>query len=379
MTEEPEKKETKKKKLDGADFRRILQNNFLMLGYAFRAAPFLTLHNLTAHTMNRIIVFVEHTYLLGYIIDAVAQGKPFREVATFIICLFVFVISWANIYGSIIGNCVAPVGDQKIRRLILSDLYAKAATIDLACYDNPEFYNDYVWAIGDAPTRVAQVVDTCGGILGNFVAVFIGVGYILTQDIMGLLIVSVSFVGIFTMTKLQQKIALRQAERIKPLERKLEYVKRVFYLNDHSKELRLSEIVTQLFDEFHKASVEISKERERDRRKLVLLGMLISYVFNDFLVEGAYVLYLMYKTIVLKALSYGTMVTLYKTCNYIKGSFWSFAYLLPRLQEHSLYIEKTRRFLEYETKVRDPRGANFADFTGRNRRRPDLERRQLRI
>lgn len=343
---------TRKKK--GDSVKTICKNNLFLLRYAFRAAPLFSVYRLSRHAMNRLIVFIEHTWLLGYIIDAVTKGRPFYEVALVILGTFLLATSWSNVLCVIVDTRFAPIAQLKIRNHLLRDLYDKAASIDLACYDDPTFYDDYVWAVGDAPGRVDQVFATCDQLIGGVVALLLGVNYIISQDFMGLIVVVISFVSILWMSRLRQKISFKQEERTKPLNRKLGYIQRLFYLNDHAKEIRLNDIVHKLYEEFHDASRKLSEERQKDSRKLALLGFSMNYVFNTFLVDGLYILYLMFRTIVQKAISYGTMVVLYKSCNFVKGAFYTLSHELPRLQEHSMYIDKLRYFLQYETKIGNP-------------------------
>lgn len=343
----------KTKKQDGTSLKRIMQNIAFMLKYCFKAAPFFTIYKLLNHARNRFVVFLEHTWLLGYIIDAVNEQKPFSEVATVIIGIFALSFL-LGLFGNYVDIFAYPRCYTKIKNSLLNDLYKKASEIDLACYDNPTFYDDYVWAVSNAPDRVMRVLSLVDAVIGSVVAVILAVSYILQQDAVGIVVIVVSFFAIFYMTRLSQKIWFKQEERTRPISRKLDYISRLFYLNDHSKEIRLGDIVANLFDEYHDAAERLSEERKKDNRKIVLLNILGGFVFNTFLVDGVYLLYLMFKAIVKKTLSYGNLVVMYKACNYVKGAFWTLAHDFPQLQEQSMYTEKIRYFLDYEVKIKDP-------------------------
>ena len=53
---------------------------------------------------------------------------------------------------------------QKLRLKLHKELFIKAQKIDLSCYDDPEYYNDFVWAMQEADQRLAQTV---AGFLGK--------------------------------------------------------------------------------------------------------------------------------------------------------------------------------------------------------------------
>lgn len=351
------------KKQEGTSLKRIISNMFFLLKYAFKAAPLYTLHKLVSYSANRIIVFFEHTWMLGYIIDSVNEGRPFRDVAVVILIIFITTLLWSSILNNFMYAYVSPTASKKIEMMINKDLYSKAAAIDLACYDNPQFYDDYVWAVSSAPGRITAIINTLDAILGCIIGIVLGASYFLTQDTLGLVVVVISFFTTFFISKLQQKINFKRAERCRPHERKQDYIGRLLFLNDHSKEIRLNDIINLLYDEYHKASLALANERKRDSKKQIILTILGSYIFNTF-IQSLYTLFLLFKTIVLKTISYGAIVVLYKSCGYVSGNMRNLASNLPKLQEHSRYIEKIRYFLEYDVKITSPEVPKMLDKNG---------------
>ena len=74
------------------------------------------------------------------------------------------------------------------------------------------------------------------------VIVTTGAFYIAT-DAMGILFVLASFVLRFLISRVINKLNYEVRLKVNPLERKRNYVSRVFYLNDYAKELRLHPVV----------------------------------------------------------------------------------------------------------------------------------------
>lgn len=347
--------QNQKEKKPRQSILRILQNNLFLLRMAFCEAPYYTFHTLIGGAKSRIIVFIEHVYLIGYVVDAIINERPFIEVFIFILCVFVGVCGLVNVWDNFVLNRIEPHAKERISRRIRMELYQKAAAMDLQRYDDPEYYNDFVWAMGEATDRVFAVMQSVSQLLGGIAGAVVVGGYILTQDSMGLIVVVLSFLGVFAFSAWRNKKQVTLRERMRPLERKRDYISRVFYLSDHAKELRLGRIQGKLLGEFDDVCTELRRQADRGTWPLVIGRFLVNFLFGNFLIDGCYLLYLLYRCIVLQSLSYGTMVILYNSCGNVRHSFWMISNAIAQVQEHSLYIEKIRHFLDCEATVVSPK------------------------
>ena len=133
---------------------------------------------------------------------------------------------------------------------------------------------------------------------------------------------------------------MRFREEIRPLERKRDYISRVFYLPEYAKELRLSRVKPKLYEEFQEASAQILDISKKRTRRLQVLQMCIRYGCSRLIFDGIYLTYLMFQTIVKEAFGYGTAVTLYNSCGNLRACSQSLAQVLTEFPEHGRYIEK---------------------------------------
>ena len=63
----------------------------------------------------------------------------------------------------------------KVREKIKMMLYDKAKSVDLSCYDDPEFYNEQVLAISEVDKQIERVLQFVKNVLGGL-TVFISTG-----------------------------------------------------------------------------------------------------------------------------------------------------------------------------------------------------------
>ena len=179
-----------------------------------------------------------------------------------------------------------------------------------------------------------------------------GVFYLMT-DAMGILFVLASFVLRFIVSKALNKLNYKVRLKVNPLERKRNYVSRVFYLNDYAKELRLHpKVGDSLEKEFEEANDRIIEEHKKVSGKRSLLRFTNVYLVGDFIMDGLYITYLVFQAAVLKTVSYSDAVVLFNRTGSLRRGMSNIADIFPMAQENSLYIDKIRAFLDYEPKIK---------------------------
>lgn len=331
--------------------RKTWKNNCFILGLSFKTAPVFMLYMIFEQVKQAGLVFLEHTYGIHFVLEAAEYGKPFRTVLGF---LAIVMASWgiSFIFSGRYQNYVSQKGLLKIQKRLKEIIYDKVKDIDLECYDNPAYYNDFVLAISEAEqsiNRAHRILETTA--YGLTVLVTSGV-FFLTIDEASVLFTLASFIFTFFFTKYLNKINYKNRIEKNPLERKRSYVHRVFYLNEYAKELRLNpDIIPRLNDEFDGSNEEILGVERKYAPKRTLFHFLVHYASSYLLIDVIYIIYLIYRAAVMHAISYSSIVVLWNSQGALKHSLDNFAKVLPQLSENSLYIEKILDFLRYDTRI----------------------------
>lgn len=339
-----------KRKKDFVPMKRVFANNLYIISIALKSAPLTAFWWMTEGIRYNVIVYFEHTYQIAYLIDCVQFQKPFSYALRCVIIMF-SICSLNMILGRFMPSRVMPKGKEKINRAIREMLYAKAKDMDVACYDNPEFYNDYVFAMNNATQRVDAVMETASQIIGNAAMFFVLGGYMLSTDKMSVVFVSISFAATYVLQLISVNLNFNLEKALNPILRKRDYINRLFYLPDYIKEIRLSRVTERLLEDYAETEERVYAELKKKTRKIALVTFLRRFLVEAFLFDFVFLLYLMFLTIVRKVLSFGSLYGLFRSAGWAKGTVGQFADNLTQLQEHSLYIEKIRAFMSYNRTV----------------------------
>lgn len=331
--------------------KQVWANNWFLIKLCFSASPAYVIFLPMDAVRNQLSIFVEHTYGIGYVLEAAEFHYPFRKVAVFIL-LLALGITVGMLFSVWVQDYVAAKELPKVRRKIKMTLYEHAREMDLECYDNPEYYNQLVLAISEADKQI----DRCITFLQNTfsgIAVFVSTGiYFLQKDKVSVLFVAASFLMSFIFNQIYNKLTYRLRIERNPLERKREYVKRVFYLPDYAKELRLHpETADLLYDEFEKTNEAIYEVEKSYTKRKFRIGFLRRYISNDFMSDTVYLTYLVFRAAVMRGLSYSSVAILFNSFGRLKRGMRVFTDVYPYACETSLYVQKIRDFLEREPEI----------------------------
>ena len=344
-------KEVNKEEKTKQSFKEVFGNNLFLLKLMFTASPvYITFMALDA-IRGQLSIFFEHTVGIGYVLEAAEFNYPFKRVAA-VILLLAAAITLGMVFTVYVGNYISERERPKIRQKIKLQLYEKAKELDLACYDDPEFYNDQVLAISEVDKQIDRGLQFIQNTLSG-ITVFISTGiYFLMKDKISILFAAISFVMSFVFNQMYNKQNyLVRVESI-PYSRKRDYVKRIFYLNDYAKEIRLNPGVSDiLFKRFEEANDEVYMVEKKHTKKKFLFGFLSRYVSNAMLGDVIYISYLVYQAAVCKTLSFSTVAILYNSIGRMKNGMRIFTDVYPFACETSLYVSKIRKFLNYEPNI----------------------------
>ncbi len=334
----------------------VWRNNWFLLKLMFSASPSFIIFMVLDSIRNQVSIFFEHTYGIGYVLEAAEFHYPFVRVARFLLILAAC-ITLGMVFTVMAGDYIQEKERPKVREKIKMLLYEKTKELDLACYDSPEYYNEMVLAISE----VDKQIDRCETFLRNTasgITVFISTGiYFLIRDRFSIVFAAVSFIMAFAFNQLYNKLSFQIRMERNPHERKREYVKRVFYLNDYAKEIRLNpEIPDILFHTFEQANDEVYNVEKRHATKRFFLGVMRRYVSNDFFSDVLYISYLVFQAVMRGALSFSGVAILYNSFGRLKRGMSIFTDVYPFACESSLYVQKIRDFLAYEPEIQSEEG-----------------------
>lgn len=331
--------------------KKVIGDNLYLLKLCFKAAPLYVILFIVETVRNEAVIFLEFTFGLNYVLECAEYGRPFKQAALFLVSLLTFVVV-GLLFNAYLFQKLQMKSQPKIKRALKQMLYMKAKEIDLECYDDPEFYNNYVLAVSEIENQTERIFAVIANLFTGLTSIVLSGAFFIGNDVFSFIFVVVSFAASLASGKALARLEFKIRNEKNPDERKLGYVNRVFYMNDYAKEVRLNTEVSGFllkdFDETNDRLLEIDRKNAGRRFGLRFLK---NYVSNNFIIDVVYMIYLVYSAAVLHRISYSNVAVMRGTANRMKNRMRQFADVYPKMQEISMYVGKIQKFLDIEPKI----------------------------
>jgi ATP-binding cassette subfamily B protein len=332
---------------------RTLSNIAFLLRYGWKTAPVFMASAFLYPVFQNVLMFFEHTYSVKFFIDSIQYDRPFAPVLYYI-CAIIALVSLNLAFGAFYNHYWKPKTLERVYATMRVAFYEKAGAVDLECYDDPRYYNDFVWVLNQAPERFRTTLDETCSIIGAIAAVSCAGVFIVLTDPVGLAFVAFSVVATtLAESKLGKlKYALDRARS--PGQRKQAYVSRVFYTAEAAKEIRLTPVAGLLCGEFDGAGAQIEAAVKKHAPAQVRFGILSDLMFQHMPQEFFYTAWIIFRVLVLHNLSFGDTVALMGSSNRMKNKLENIATLAAEYATASLFVEKVRVFLGRSARIAVP-------------------------
>ena len=329
-----------------------VRNYLFMMKFVFRNSPFLIIFTIVFDLMTELPWVLSNVVLLKYIIDVISSGSDIYRV--FIACgLFAGLVIVGNVGNTIFYEILMPVQKEKLHKKLYEQIYEKAARMDLASYDDPKFYNDFVLSMNTMGDRIESIIHDATTLFTNIVAISTITGIVASIDPMCLVFVIVCILIMLPFGRLVAKVNVDRTEAMTPLDRKNLYFWRVFYLQDYAKEIRLNpagEMTERRYHQNIKDRLFTITPFLKKQWKLYFCHE--SVPFTILLYLGV-TLFLGYKAIVLKELEMGEFAASFNgAINIGDRMFFLTSWFAIGFRENGLYVNKFKKFMGADEKIK---------------------------
>ncbi len=336
-----------KNKKEKQPLKTIISNNFFMLAQIWRLMPsfliFAVLEGCVWGIINSAEALVMYT-----IFNALDTGEPFSRLTLIIGGISLFYLL-SGLFDKFYWVVINPLLRRTLHYRMHCELFRRAQSLDLACYDNPDFYNDFVFAMDEADGRAVKVLDEIGKLINRFVASGTLFALLFTIDVFVACLILAASVISTVIWLCGNKLSFKQNEETKPLNRKNNYINRTFHLADYAKEIRTGRAAELLRAEYLANNEKRGEVNLRYGKKYFLLYG----IFSTLVARGleAATLLLLFAKLVAGTVLVGGFAAAINTIWRVRWFFFDICQRIARFPEHSLYIEKYRRFLATEPNI----------------------------
>lgn len=326
-----------------------IANNLFMFKLAWSIHPQRVLAEFAVQAGRQLANVFFTVYFIKYIIESISIGRDFQQIVYFIILTLVLLFALV-LLDNWYDYRFRPLSDLKLYEKLYLILFRKAASVELKCFEDHEFYNKYTKAIQEADIRVSAVLANLSRIIFVSLATISIFAVMYAIDPWVVWFALLPIIGNFYFGKKLNQIQFQQNDERVPYQRKMDYVNRVIYLSHFAKEIRLSRIFSVLRNTYIEGYDGVISVVHKYRVKAGVISFFKIFTTFTLIFQGV-LLYGAYLAIVKQSISISSFIVLGSA---MVGGAWSLIRLSDSfvdINKNGIYIENLKTFLSYVSEI----------------------------
>lgn len=276
-------------------------------------------------------------YSIKIIIDSIQIGN-IDFLYKIIILLFIIslILPFSNAYFS---NKTLPILNNKIDEILKKIVYKKYLKINLDYFLNTKNYNLYFYTLENI-NIIKEISTSLSNLLNNILSV-IGISSLfIAYDIKLVVIIVIgsfmTFIASITKEKIIFNLEIINVDEM----RILDYINRLFYLLDYSKEIR-NNYTEKIFYKYKNAYKSINKNILTFSNKLILIDFLVGFLkINTFIL----IIFIVGTGVIEKKITVGTFSMIMAGCLEMHSLLENLLMSIPNIYSMSLKTGKIEQF-----------------------------------
>ncbi|MBR5232873.1 MAG: ABC transporter ATP-binding protein [Clostridia bacterium] len=329
----------------------VIKNTIYAAKVITKASPFLLIgYTLSITGYWFFESYIKNVIFLEKMINTVTDGGTFRQFMLILLafCGFGLIAHFLDCFG----DYIASAENKKVYRMLNEQIFRKACQVDIECYENPKFYDNYKRATDVINNELsAEFSWTTGKFVSSAITAVGLVSYICSVDPI-ILIFLTGMIPYIASQSFRNKLEYKKDREMTSNNRKKDYVQRVVFLKDFSKDMRTSGIYSVMKTRFVNA---VESNREIIKKYGWKTGLLdvIGGILTEIVPIAGTLIYGVYGFAVTKEISVAQFAVLISAVTSLKEIIENSGKCISEIQRCSLYFGNLREFFAYENRLKD--------------------------
>lgn len=300
--------------------------------------------------------FVQGVLFLKILLGIIEGGYTFEYYAK--ILLIFFGVALLNEVIVIVCDYGQNVAAKKVFKGLNNLIFEKAAKVDVACYEDPVFYDSYKRATDILNSGFFFAFCICfSNVIAGIVSLALVIGVVVSIDPKYLIFLA-PVVLVFVVEIIKSKLIYKKDLKMTSNNRIKAYAQRTVFLKDFSKDIRTSNIFGVMWRNFQRAVNDNVRIIKTYGWKLFIFSMIGSFFGELVPIVGTYA-FASYQFVNDAGLNISGFSVVLSSINSVRTSMENVARSFSELSNMALYFQNLHDFFDYESKVTS--GKKIAD------------------
>lgn len=328
----------------------IFRNTAFMLKSSFKSAPVATILIYLAYISENVYYSVVFNVMFLQTALAIIEGNgTFRE---FVIKISLIILGKlaVDLFSYIVFHPIREKYEIKFEGYLNKMIFEKAQQVELGCYENPDFFDNYnraTWVVEKGAYK--RIIEGSAWTVGSVISIISLAIYLYNIDPILLIIIICPVIVMYFRIK-RNSVEFQKEKEMTPYERQKDYTKRTVLLKDFAKEIKTTGIFKVVNRRFKEAIDTNIKLIRKYGWRIAVLEMFSDFFGEVIPVAGGFG-YGCYRLIVRGDIPISEFSVLVSAITNCRNKLNQLAHYFTMQQKHCLWVQNLREFLTYETKI----------------------------
>jgi ATP-binding cassette subfamily B protein len=289
-----------------------------------------------------------NVYFPSVIIESLGNNKPFGEIVVLVIIFQLLLMvkpMYEDVFNMFCKDKMIPEIELKLKR----DIYEKAIKTDYKYIDNPEYYDNYSWAINEYANKASDAQNLINRMSSALITVVSMFAIIALLSPLAIVVTMLGCIVENAMYIITNFFDVNKDAEIVPYDRRLGYYHRVFYQRDYAADIKSTRLKKYIYQEYDKAGENKLKIIQKYAVKMIgwsLMGNFTFYSARTFVILN--IAYAIYTGNMPGVGVYVTMMLAIERLTYTMNDLFYYVKDSNRL---GLYAAKIRAFFDVKSEI----------------------------
>ncbi len=329
----------------------IFRNTAFMLKCSFKSAPIATILIYLAYISENVYYAVVFNVMFLQTALAIIEGNgTFRE---FVIKIGLIILGKlaVDLFGYVVFHPVRERYEIKYEGYINRLIFEKAQQVELACYENPDFFDNYnraTWVVEKGAYK--RIIEGSAWTVGSIISIISLAIYLYQLDPILLLVILCPVIVMYFRIK-RNGVEFAKEKAMTPFERQKDYTKRTVLLKDFAKEIKTTSIFKVVNRRFNEAIDTNIKLIKKYGWRIAVLEMFSDFFGEVIPIAGGFG-YGCFRLIVRQDIPISQFSVLISAITNCRNKLNQLAHYFTMQQKHCLWVQNLREFLAYEPQIK---------------------------
>lgn len=329
-------------------FLNIFRNNLFVLGIAWRISKLRFVIKIIVTILSAVLP-AANILIIRHIISLLESDAERTDAMLYQIFLVIIGLTAMQtipkLFTAFNNALIEPILASKINNYMNEVFFEKAREFEYKNFEDPEFYDKYTRALGQAESIPHAVFNSFFQLFGSIIGMLALTALIISMDWIVILFAFFAVLINFIQSLISSRLNFDTSQTLTPISRRQNYIKKVLYNPVYAKEIKCNDVITTGKRHYFKAFKELIFVLKKYGFKIAFINVVVVLLTS---ISSAIMMMYLFSRVWMGIYTIADFSALTSSSGQLEGTFSSFFSTVTNFYRNSLEIDNLKFVYFYQ-------------------------------